>query len=594
MKTLKLITPIHTKSILFLIFYFMISQNIEGQTLDKLAKPKDAVKVSGGLNYSMNFMDSYGKPLGRDPLNWVLSGNVNVSILDVALPFTYTFTNQGGAYTQPFNIVALHPSYKKFKSHIGNFSTSISPYSLSGLTIAGGGIEYSPGKWKLQAVGGRFQKSVAFDNSLNNYQTLAYTRWGGGLSVGFDNKGYSAQFVFMKAQDDPNSLLFVPSSATVTPKDNVVSSIKLKGTFFKSLTAEVETATSILNRDRRNENALSGSKFTSFFGKLVNGNQTTDNFTAINANLSYKFKVFSIGSKYERIDPGYQTLGGLFFNNDLENITLTPTASLLKGKLNINANVGVQRNNLASTASSESRRWIGTVGISGSPIKNLNLSVNYSNMSSFSRRNPAVDPFYNVLGDTLNVYQISSSGAFTSAYSFGKTNKQNFVFSSTVSVSENITGRLENAAAFGINTTEEGASIPTKVYTGMLGHTLSFSKSKLNMGWTFNSSLSRALGNETVFAGPGINCSKPFPKKKLNLSSGLVYNQNYLNGHLQTHVLNARLGLGYQPQWWDKKYGTMSMNLSSSLVTKLATNSSTVSSSTTRDFMLLFSVSYGF
>ena len=46
--------------------------------------------------------------------------------------------------------------------------------------------------------------------------------------------------------------------------------------------------------------------------------------------------------------------------------------------------------------------------------------------------------------------------------------------------------------------------------------------------------------------------------------SGIIYNQNFLNNTLKNHVFTARLGVGYQPQWWDKKYGTLSINLSSS------------------------------
>lgn len=574
--------------LILLVLFFSFSAT--AQNLENITKPKEAVKVSGGLNYSANYMDSYGKPLGREPFLWSLGGSINVSILDVSLPFTYTFSNQGGSYTQPFNFVALHPSYKKFKSHIGTFSMAFSPYSLSGLNVAGGGLEYTSGKLKIQALGGRFQKRVIFDPTINNIQTIAYNRWGGGLSVGYTLKNYSATLIFMKAQDDASSLSLIPLNSTITAKNNFVTSLKLKGTIIKNLTSEVEFASSVLTKDRQNENQSNTKILSGFFGKVIDANQSTSFYNAVNGTISYKLKSVGVGVKYERIDPGYTTLGGLFFNNDLENITLTPNLSLFKGKLNINSNVGLQRNNLESTASNESRRWIGMVNISSSAVKNLSLSASYSNMSSFSRRNPSADPFYNQLADTLNVYQISSSASFNAGYTIGKKIKHNLLFSSSYSTSSNITGRLENASAFGLNTEETNQSTPSENITAMLGHTLAFETSKLNLGWTFNLTQTSTIDATSVFAGPGINCSKPFPKKKLTLNSGVIYNQNFLNNTLTNHVFTARLGVGYQPEWWDKKYGTMSMNLSSSLVNRLPTNSST----TTRDFMLIFGLNYGF
>lgn len=564
--------------------------NAYGQTLDKIGS-KDMVKVSGGLNYSANFYDAYGKPMVRDPFNWVLGGNVNVSILDVSLPFTFTFTNQGGAYTQPFNIVALHPSYKKFKSHIGNISMSFSPYTLSGITIAGAGIEYTPGKWKLQAIGGRFRKAIEYIPELDNYQSIAYTRWGGGISVGYENNGFGFQFITMKALDDPKSLLFVPEKATIRPQDNVVSSLKLKGTFFKGLTAETEIASSLITRDRTTIEGTKDNSIISSLSPLVGGNLSTSLFTAVNGALSYRWKTYSIGTKYERIDPGYTTLGGMYFNNDLENITITPTASFFKGKLNMNLNVGVQRNNLNNTAANATNRWVGNIGLSSSPIKNFNVAVNYSNFSSFSRRNPAADPFYNPIGDTLNYYQISSNGSFNSSYSFGEKIKNTFSVNSSLSVSDNITGRLDNAAAFGMNVEGTNTTGPVQVLTGMLGHTIGFTTSKWNVGWTVNATQSDALGNTTLFAGPGINCSKNFTEKKLSFNTGVIYNQNYLNSVLTNHVLNARAGLSYSPEWWDKKYGKLAMSLNANVVNRFPV--ATVNT-TQRDLTILFNINYGF
>jgi len=130
-----------------------------GQNLDKIGE-KGAATVSGGINSNLIYNEAINTPQFRDPFSWVLSGNVTVNLLEVSLPFTFSFSNTGKSYTQPFNMTALHPSYKKWKSHIGITSMNLSSYTYQGLNFAGGGLEYQPKKWAFKAFGGRLKKAI--------------------------------------------------------------------------------------------------------------------------------------------------------------------------------------------------------------------------------------------------------------------------------------------------------------------------------------------------------------------------------------------------------------------------------------------------
>lgn len=570
-------------------FCFLLPVLAFSQNLDKIGQ-KGMMKVSGGLNFSSNMNQAYGKTLARDPFSWVVGGNVTFSVLDFSMPFTFSYTNQGGNFTQPFNITALHPTYKKIKGHVGVISMSFSPYTLAGLNFAGAGLEYTPGKWKIQGFGGRLKKQVAFIPEINNIETMAYRRWGGGISVGYEDKGYGATFILLKASDQRTSLATIPNNATITPMDNIVASLALKGKIGKSIMMTAEYASSILTRNTELTEKIERKTYAKTMSPLVNGNQSTIAFGAFNGSINYQYKIFSIGAKYERIDPGYTTLGGMYFNNDLENITLTPAIALFKGKLNININTGVQRNNLNNLSANEMKRWVGTIAVSSMPFKNFTVSGNYSNFSSFSKRNPASDPFYNPVGDTLNFYQISTNASGSMSYNFGKKRKSTLMLNGNYSVSENITGRLEDAAAFGFNVSGTNQTGPVNVLTGMFGHTLSFEKSKSSLGWTINGSQSRAMGNETLYFGPGVNYSKPV-LKWINLTTGLTYNQNYTNSKLANHVMNTRVGLSFKPTWWDKKFGSLNFSLNGSLVNRFAVAKT---SKNQGDIALIFNLNYGF
>ena len=134
--------------------------------------------------------------------------------------------------------------------------------------------------------------------------------------------------------------------------------------------------------------------------------------------------------------------------------------------------------------------------------------------------------------------------------------------------SENITGRLDDAGAFGFNVDSDTSSLPVDVYNGILGHRLLF-KGGLSIGWTFNANHSIAIGNTNSYIGPGANLSKSLFKKKLSLNSSITYNRQYANSIHTNHVLNFRAGLRYSPQIWDKKYGKLSMAFNGNLTNRL-------------------------
>lgn len=547
---------------------FSVSHSIYAQNLDKIGE-EDMVTVSGGVNTNLIYNEMVGATQYRDPFAWVLSGNVTVSILDFSLPFTFSFSNTGSSYTQPFNMTALHPSYKNWKTHLGITSMSLSPYTYQGLNFAGAGVEYTPSKWQFKAFGGRLKKAIEYDPSVDNLNSVSYRRFGFGFSGGYKGKIFSSELIAFKAYDDGTSLQFAPVNPELTVQDNAVFSLKSSVKPIKSLSLNAEIASSLLTKDVLvNDPAMN----RSFYHNMVRGNQTTEFHQAYNASIDYKIKVFGIGVEYERIDPNYSTLGAVYFNNDLENITVNPSFTLFKNKLNFNFSTGYQRNNLDNNDASDSKRWIGSANVSAMITKGLNLNANYSNLSSFTRRNPSADPFYNPIGDTLNYYQVSQNLSSSINYAFGDSIKQSIALTGSYSQSENITGRLDDAGAFGFNVATDTNTAPVDVYTGVLMHRMNFSKSGLSIGWSANGNHSVVMGNATTFFGPGLNASKAIKKAKLNLTTGVTYNRQYLNETLQNHVMNYRLGVQFNPEWWDKKYGRLNLSLNGAFTDRLPVN----------------------
>lgn len=556
------------------------------QNLDKIGE-EDMVTVSGGVNYNLVANQSSGMDQFRDPFTWVLSGNVTVNVLDVSLPFTFSFSNANRSFTQPFNMTAIHPTYKNWKAHLGITSMSLSPYTFQGLNFAGAGVEYTPNKWHIKAFGGRIKKAVEFDASAQNQFDVSYQRYGFGVSTAFKGKITSVEFISFKAYDDATSIQFFPANGELTARDNIVFSVKSSIRPIKSLSLNLEAASSLMTTDVL---ANDPTRASQFYDGLVRGNQTTEFNQAYNASIDYKAKFFGVGLKYERIDPDYSTLGAVYFNNDIENITINPSISLFKRKVNLNVSTGYQRNNLDNLNLSDSKRWIGTANLSASIAKGLNWSANYSNMSFFTRRNPTADPFFNPIGDTLNFYQVSQNLATTLNYSFGDSLKQNLTLTGSYSQSENITGRLDDAGAFGFNLNADTSSLPVNIYNGIFMHRISISKKGLSVGWSANANHSILAENTTTYIGPGINASQRVKKWNMSLNTGITYNQQLQNSELQNHVLNYRLGLRFNPEWWDKKYGKLSVSLNGAYTDRLPVAGSTA----TKNITLMTNIGYQF
>ena len=534
------------------------------QNLDKIGE-ENPVTVSGGMSSNFVVSNQIGQPQYRDPFNWVLSGNVTVNVLDVSLPFTFSFSNAGNSFTQPFNMTALHPTYKNWKTHLGITSMNFSQYTYSGLNFAGAGVEYSPEKWHFKAFGGRLKKAIEYDATANNTNFVSYKRMGFGFSTAYKAKNWGTELILFKAYDDGTSLQFAPNNPELTVRDNIVVSLISEARLFKVLQLKAEVASSLLTQDVLIKDPAYS---TRFYDGLVRGNQTTGISNAYNASLDYREKNFGIGLKYERIDPEYATLGAIYFNNDLENITLNPSMSLFKNKVNLALSAGYQRNNLENTNASDNKRWIGSVNLSAQIIQGMSFNASYSNMSAFTKRNPQADPFFNQFGDTLNYYQVSQNVSSSLAYSFGDSLRQSMNLTGSYAQSQNITGRLDDAGAFGLNVEVDTTQTPVDVYNGMFGHRLQF-KSGLSLGWTFNANRSIAMGNTTSYIGPGINVGKTLLDKKMRLSFGTTYNRQFQNTALSNHVLNFRTSLRYSPEWWDKKYGKLSMSLNGNFTNRL-------------------------
>jgi len=543
---------------------FVSAQQVNIEDVGSMFKNKP-LKINGGLSAGSVFYEGTEQS-GRQPWTYYLNGNVNLSFFSlINVPLSVNLTNLGTDISYPSlpNRLSLHPSYKWATAHIGDVSMSFSPYTLNGHQFTGGGIDLSPGKFKISAMCGRLLREVPIDGG-NPSVMPNYTRFGYGLKTQYEGGKYTIGLSYFGGKDVENKdMQFQMDSLGVAPMQNNVFGLNTTLNVVTNLTLNVEYAVSLLTRDMR------AAKNEDWLGNLFGQRTSTNTYHAVNAKLSYQLLKNTIGIGYERIDPDYKTLGAYYFNNDYENITLNFARPFLKeDKANIAISAGVQRDDLRKQKTEATERYVGSVNLNYNPSEDLQTSINYSTFQSYRNLKSQFDyinelnPFENM--DTLNFTHLSQSLDGSIMYTFQKSEEQN--------------QRLNLNASFQTAADQQGGiSLPGNV-TRFLNSALGYSYALIPHGFNLTTSVNMSYNYggmvESYTFGPMLGVTKSFFDKTLMTGISSAYNVNMASGNTNAKVLNLRCNASYRL----KKKHNFNANVvwqNRSLISKPVTNALT-------------------
>jgi len=484
--------------------------------LENFYKPN--FKVTGNVNANMMYYKSNGQN-SREPFTYLLSGNLNISAFNFNVPLFYSITNQGKklGYTSPFdfNRLSIMPKYKWVKAYIGNASMTFSPYTLSGFPFKGVGLELTPrSPFKISLMGGQLLKAVSEDEALGGIPV--YERFGYGAKVGFEQAKYKIGWIGFYAKDDVHSLN-LSSDKGVTPKENFVNSLIFGTSLIKNLNFNVEYALSVLTDDIRSPSISDGN----FRDNLFLSKESTSFMNALNVNFDYNIQKSTVGVTYERIDPNYNTLGAMYFNNDLENIALRFSRPFYQDKITVSASLGYQRDDLAQEKKQDTKRVVGSINMNYKINDQINFTGSYSNFSTYTNKkldqfelinNPNV-----VTSDTLDFKQLSQNANLNLSYVFGAKKNQNLNFNYSIAGQANEQGGV----------IRKGQASSVQNYN--LTHSVSFIEMKFALNSSLNYTNNEVGRNDNSSVGASVGASKKIFNDKLNTNFGLLYNNSQGN-----------------------------------------------------------------
>ncbi len=486
--------------------------------------------LDGSFGVSFRSYQAWDIADRQTPLASSISANATIRSYQLTIPFSFIMHNLDEvdhpftrAYWKDylsnqrnrFTRFGASPYYKWITLHAGHRYMDFSEFTLANHNFLGAGLDLTPGKWRIAAMGGRLARAEPQSRSLRTPFIQQYTRTGWGAHVAYGDTKDRVGLSLFSAKEDPASLVGeVDSQFLVTPLENLVISLNGKKTIRKYLSIEFEIAQSALTRNAGDPDDDQG--FFLYRSFLFQRKTSTDLRHAANVKLDYSRNDFRAGLEYRRIDAGYRSLGAYFFNDDLENYTAYTNFSLMKKTLHLQIQGGLQRNNLDGTKQASFERLIGSAN-AAYRLKNWVLGASLSNFSS------RVDYQLSQELDSLNVVVVSREASLTGSRSF--------------------LGKSGNSATLtlvgGVQTVEDGidnpdASAASNLYYANVNYSVS-TPTHWRFGATTDVNHHRLSGLSLSRYGGGLQAGKEFLGGKVLTGIGSnIYLQTSTEGLRQT------------------------------------------------------------
>lgn len=515
---------------LLLIFVFVTSICF-GQKKDTLSlfeKGKENVKISGGFSsIGTAYMINDTSLSQRDPFFWQIGANINIQVGSISIPFSAVMNAQDRSFTQPFNQYGLSPRYKAVTLHLGYRSLKFSDFSLSGNQFLGAGIEISPknSMVKGKLLYGRFAKAV--DGYFTDGKVVgapSFERWGYGGMVEIGKPNNNVGVILFKARDDQSSIESFADDATIKPGENLIFGLTTKQKINKQLSFKGEIDWSAYTSDLRlGSSVLEGYSYLNNIEPLYYANASSSFNKAIKADLTYNKRTYKLGFGYRRIDPEYKTMGSVYLNNDFEDIQAKSSFRLLKNKLTLGFNGGLQRNNLDNEKASEMLRLISSLNANYNINEHWMINGVYSNFNSQTQMT-----LVTTLADTMRYAQVTKNANIQLMYA-----RANDVRRIAASVRGNY-----QIAKVGVSATE---ALPiSTLYNGGVNFQYGLIKQGLNIISGVNITKNITENYDIVAFGPTIGLNKRFFTGKINSSISGSALKTYIDGLENGNVFNVK------------------------------------------------------
>ena len=482
----------------------------------------------------------------REPLGMLATMNLNYSLLGFRSGMSFRYSTDNSQLRQSMNQISFRAGYRWFDVAAGDVSPTFNKYSLRGMSIRGADMQINTAWLGLHAVGGRVNKRVdALDG--RPIRGLAYERWlyAGRMRLGREAGSHVALGIVYARDDDaellPPDIQGSGANRVPVPEENLTISPDFRFTMFsRKVEIRGENTVSVFTRDIRSESLnVSEAGVPEFFTRIYTPRTSTRVNFATSLSTRMNFRPVSLNLGYDRVQPGFRSLGLRNVRDDDQNISIQPQVTLIGGRLNLSSSVRFGRDNLLNQRTSTQFRNDVSLNAQTQLTDRLSLGTGYSILinRAVTKNNIDEDAALNYPEQTV----ISQTFSLQPSYSWT---------ASDASHSISLSG---NYQALSIDIDNIDRDLNSTFFTTTASYNLSyFSGLNINAGMNYASGSSASNEFSVIGLNTGIGYAFFNRKVNVNLTGGMTQNssESFFSGASQKQAqrqINGNFTAMYRP-----------------------------------------------
>lgn len=332
----------------------------------------------GNISISASAYTVDGIENRRAPTVLRTSANSNFSLLGFRSGFNLDYSTDETGLRQNMNKIGFNMRWRWLQIEAGDVNPNFSTYGLSGARVRGGLLRAEPGNFLLELTGGRTRRAVRPARG-SGFRQPAFNQFAYAGKIGYGNQArtYFNLSTFY-AKDDLDS--FEEEALPITPKENLTLTPDFQVFLLSDkLKVNSEVTVSYFTRDLNSPKVdISDVNIPNFLSDLISPRESSKVNYAGSANAELVLDLFRMAFGYERIQPGFESLGRGTIRNDQETITLSPSFNLLNNKIRISASARLGRDNLLGNRLQTQNNLNTTTSVSYAIGESVTLNGNYN------------------------------------------------------------------------------------------------------------------------------------------------------------------------------------------------------------------------
>lgn len=290
----------------------------------------------------------------KQPLGALLTANVDFSVLGFQSGADIRYSTDDNEFRQSMNRFNFFGSWKWVTLAAGDVNPGYGQYALGGSTIRGGELNLSPGGFFFDIAVGRINRAV-FDFSENRARRPTYERWMYVFRAGAgkpETSHFSLSALYGKdntgSLPDTSSISSYRPGLLSPPAENLGVTPKFQVALFdESFKIGAETTVSAYTRDQRSPSVSTDEAgIPSFLTNLFTPRNSTRFSYAGLAHTELSFDFFQMRTQYERIEPGFESMGLRQLRDDRHTFTIGPAFQFFDDRWSLEGEYSLSEDNL--------------------------------------------------------------------------------------------------------------------------------------------------------------------------------------------------------------------------------------------------------